>query len=245
MENKGTKQIVGAIVLAGAMIAGAILIRGSSGPSLNNPAGIAALNPPAGISKEDRILGNPKAPVAVIIYADFQCPFCGAVSGLLKDNAPILQALKQRDPNWSPFTPMLLEYAKAGKVQIVYREFPFLGTESFQASEAAMCANDQGKFWEYHDYLYSHQNGENEGAFSDANLRSFAKDVGLDQASFDSCFTSDKYEQAVLDAKAEATNAGVTGTPKGFILKKGKVVSTIDGAEPASSVKTKIDAALK
>lgn len=246
MLNNDQKPIVGAIILAGALIAGAILLKGSSAPFGNTGAGdkvaITALSP---ISKTDRTLGNSKAKVAIVLYEDFQCPFCGAVSGLLKADAPLIKALKQRDPNWDPFMPTVMEYVNNGTVQFVYRDFPFLGPESFQSSEAARCAEDQGKFWEYHDYLYAHQNGENEGAFSDDNLKAFAKTLELDTVYFNKCLDENKYEQAVLDAKNEAASAGVSGTPKGFILKNGKVVNTIDGAEPASTVKQKIDAALK
>lgn len=245
MQNKDTKQIIGAIILAGAMIAGAILIKGSSVPFQTNPGNTVPTATPAPIGENDRILGNPKAKIAVIVYEDFQCPFCGAISGLLEADASLIQALKQRDPSWAPFMPTIKEYAKTGEVQFVYRDFPFLGPESFQASEAARCAEDQGKFWEYHDYLYAHQDGENEGAFSDANLKSFAKTINLDSSSFDQCLDSNKYEQAVIDSKNEAAKAGVTGTPKGFIIKKGKVVNTIEGAESSVIVKQKLDAALK
>jgi protein-disulfide isomerase len=68
---------------------------------------------------------------------------------------------------------------KNGQVQYIYRDFAFLGTESEKASEAARCAADQGKFWQYHDYLFTHQNGENQGNFSSLNLKLFAKELGL------------------------------------------------------------------
>ena len=180
------------------------------------------------------------------MYADFQCPFCGAVSGLMPSNSSLIQSLKQRDPNWTPSTSGIIDnYVKNGSVLFVYRDWAFLGPESVKAAEAARCAGDQGKFWEYHDYLYSHQNGENQGNFSDPHLKSFAKELGLDTSSFDKCLDGNKYTQAVTDSKNEGTTAGVNGTPKGFILKNGKLVGTIEGAEPFSSVKTKIDAALK
>ncbi len=243
MQND-QKSIAGAIIIAGVLIAGAVLLKGSSAPTQNNgdKVAITALSP---VSKEDRTLGSEKAKVTVVLYEDFQCPFCGAVSGQLGADSSLIQALKQRDPNWDPFMPTVMEYVNNGTVQFVYRDFPFLGPESFQASEGARCAEDQGKFWEYHDYLYAHQDGENEGGFSDVNLKSFAKTLGLDTVSFDKCLDENKYEQAVLDSKNEANTAGVTGTPKGFILKNGKVVNTIEGAEPASAVKQKLDAALK
>ena len=235
-----------AIIVAGIVIAGAIFLKGSK-PSLptnvpvnGNGAAVTTLAP---VGAGDKTLGNPKAKVTLVMYEDFQCPFCGAVSGF---NPSLIQSLKQRDPTWTPFMPEIINnYVKNGDVLFVYRDFTFLGPESVRAAEAARCAGDQSKFWEYHDYLYSHQNGENQGNFSDPNLKSFAKNLGLDTTAFDQCLDGSKYAQAVADSKDEGTKAGVTGTPKGFILRDGKIVNTIDGAESLTTVKQKIDAALK
>lgn len=248
MENNGQKQIAGAIIIVGVLIAGAILLKDSKAPSTTKDDGIP-MTTLAPVGKEDKTLGNPKAKVALIMYEDFQCPFCGAVTGLELNSPamkPVMDYLKKSDPNWTAFMPEVVNnYVKNGEVLLVYRDFPFLGSESTRASEAARCAEDQGKFWEYHDYLYAHQNGENEGSFSDPNLKSFAKNLNLDTVLFDKCLDEGKYTQAVADTKAEASRAGVTGTPKGFILKDGKIFATIDGAESLSTVKEKIDAALK
>lgn len=236
-----------AIIVAGAIIAGALLLKGSTPPKSGDGAsnnGTQA-GEPAPVTDKDITKGNPKAGVSLILYTDFQCPFCGAVSGLMPADAQLIKIMKQRDSNWSPFMPEVMNYIKDGKVLFVYRDYAFLGSESLRSSEAARCAGDQGKFWEYHDYLYSHQNGENEGAFSDANLKTFAKNLGLDANSFDTCLDSNKYAQAITDSKSEGDKAGVTGTPKGFILKDGKVVGTIDGAESAQTVKAKLESALK
>ncbi len=240
--NKNQAQIAGAIVIAGLIIAGAILIKGNQAPvSSSNGVPITSLAP---VGKDDRTLGNKNAKVTLILYEDFQCPFCGAVSGLVS-NTDAIKYLKQQVPDWAPFMPAINDYVKSGDVQFVYRDYPFLGPESTRAAEAARCAGDQGKFWEYHDYLYGHQNGENKGGFSDVNLKSFAKGLGLDTTTFNTCLDTGKYAQAVADSKTEGTAAGVTGTPKGFILRNGKLVATIDGAEPLSMVKPKIDNALK
>ncbi len=136
-------------------------------------------------------------------------------------------------------------YVKEGKVRFVYRDYAFLGEESTKSAEAARCAGDQEKFWDYHDYLFTHQNGENHGAFSNPNLKSFAKTLGLDESKFNQCLDSQKYAKAVADEAAAGTKAGVSGTPKGFILVNGKVVSTIDGAEQLATVTAKLDSALK
>ncbi len=258
MQNNDPKSIVGAIIIVGVLIAGAILLRGSSAPknpqtngkevsaTTGIPVTTATLAP---VSKEDRTLGSPNAKVTLIMYEDFQCPFCGAVTGLELNSPsmkPVMDYLRKNDPTWTPFMPEIINnYVKNGQVLFVYRDFTFLGPESVKASEAARCAGDQGKFWEYYDYLYSHQNGENKGGFADPKLKSFAKELNLNTSDFDKCLDSGKYTEAVMDSNKEGSTAGVTGTPKGFILRDGKIAGTIEGGESLSTVKPKIDAALK
>lgn len=229
MQNNDQKQIAGAILIVGVLIAGAILLKDSKSPTVNPP--VAGTVPtttlaPVGAIDGNRIIGNPQAKITLVLYEDFQCPFCG-------------KFFKESEQN------IRETYVKNGNVRLVYRDFAFLGPESIKASEAARCADDQGKFWNYYDYLFTHQNGENQGGFSDPNLKSFAKVLGLDTTSFNKCLDDGKYAQAIADSKNEAGTAGVTGTPKGFILKNGKVVDTIDGAIPFDMVKQKLDAVLK
>lgn len=245
IEKKNTKnqQIAGAIIIAGVLIAGAILLKGNTAPRINNPTNNDVA--PAKVSKEDKTLGNPQAKVTLILYEDFQCPFCGAISGLVSDTDAIRYLKQNVDPKWAPFMPYVNGRVKSGDLLFVYRDYAFLGPESIQSAEAARCAGDQNKFWEYHDYLYTHQNGENKGGFSDSNLKSFAKTLNLNSILFNKCLDENKYGQAVLDSRNEASKAGVNGTPKGFILKGKKIVSTIEGAESLSSVKPKIENALK
>jgi len=243
-ETKSSKlSIPVAIIIVGVLIAGAIYLSSTVKPTnttitKNNgiPVSTTTLAP---VGVGDRTLGNPNAKVTLIMYEDFQCIYCGAVA-----NSPaslsLIKSLQQRDPSWTPFMPEVVNnYVKNGKVQLVYRDYAFLGPESVESAEAARCAGDQGKFWEYHDYLFAHQNGENQGNFSNSHLESFAKDLGLNTTDFNKCLDTNKYAQAVADSKTEGDNAGVTGTPKGFILKDGKIISTIDGAESLTTVKTK------
>ncbi len=254
-KNVDSQQIAGAIIIAGLIIAGTILLKGGQIVATNNNA--AAPNAPSApnpgniqftpVSAADRTLGNKSAKITLVMYEDFQCPFCGAISGL-EPNSAIIKSMQQRDSTWTPFMPEILKnYVNTGKVLFVYRDFPlsFLGAESYRSAEAARCAGDQGKFWEYHDYLFGHQKGEGQGAFSDTNLKSFAGKLGLDSNTFNQCLDSNKYTKIVKDSEAEGKTVGVTGTPKGFILKGGKVIATIDGAESLTAVKPKIDAALK
>ena len=252
MQNN-QKSIISAIVVVGVLIAGAILLRGSrpstpaNAPTGNSggngiPVTTATLTP---VGSGDRVMGNPNAKVTLVMYEDFQCVFCGAVSGS-QSNTPAIQYLLKNDPSWTPFMPVVMNYVKNGSIQFVYRDYPFLGPESTRAAEAARCAEDQGQFWQYHDYLFAHQGEENKGTFSDPNLESFAKTLGLNTIDFNNCLSSNKYGQAVADSKTEGDTAGVTGTPKGFILiNNNKLVATIDGAESAPMVQQKLDAALK
>ncbi|HWA32047.1 MAG TPA: thioredoxin domain-containing protein [Candidatus Paceibacterota bacterium] len=239
MQNNAPKQIAGSILLAALIVAGAILLKDKTpnqnagpvavqGAGTNTqaaPAPAAAGTSFAPIAAADHTLGNPNAKVAVVMYEDFQCPFCGR---FFSDSEKVM-----RD-----------NYVTPGKVLLVYRHYAFLGPESTHAAEASECAAEQGKFWQYHDYLFSHQNGENKGAFADANLEAFAGTLGLDTSAFDSCFNSDKYANLVDADKSGGSQAGVQGTPKGFILVNGKVVDTIDGAQPSSVVTQKLDAVL-
>ncbi len=233
MENKiNTSQIAGAILIVGVIIAGAILLRGKT-PSVqpttdkNQAANIQTAPIIAPVSAQDHTLGNLNAKVTIVEYADFQCPFCG-------------KFYKETEQ------PIISQYVNTGKVQLVYRDFAFLGEESIDAAEASWCAGDQGKYWEYNNYLFTHQNGENKGAFSVPNLESFAKGLGLNTTTFNQCLESKKYEKAVNDSTTEAgQKAGVQGTPKGYILVNGNIVETIDGAQPLTIVAPKIEAALK
>ncbi len=120
-----------------------------------------------------------------------------------------------------------------------YFNFAFLGEESQWAAEAAECAGDQNSFWEFHDYLFSHQNGENQGAFSKDNLKGFAKDMGLDTKAFNSCMDSGKYTQLVKDQTNIGRQLGVQSTPTFAV--NGKAVV---GAQSFDTFKQTIDSLL-
>lgn len=162
-------------------------------------------------------LGDKNAKVEVIEFGDFQCPFCG-------------RFLKEVEPS------LIKDYVDTGKAKFAFRHYAFLGQESTWAAEASECANEQGKFWDYHNYLYSHQGGENQGAFSKDNLKSFAATLGLNSSQFASCLDSDKYAKNVADDLSTGQKAGVNGTPGTFI--NGQLVV---GAQPYASFKTIID----
>ncbi len=201
MDEQTNKFLIpGAIVLAAVVIAVAVIysVNGPSAGNKKDNSKTAALGVLPAVSSTDFVLGDQNAPVTMIEYGDFQCPFCGK---FFKETEPTLRE----------------KYVKTGKVKFIYRDFAFLGPESTWAANAAKCAGEQGKFWQYHDYLFNSQRGENQGAFSKDNLKGFAKVVGLDIAKFNICLDSDKYNDAISKETKSGGEAGVTGTPANFI----------------------------
>ena len=120
-----------------------------------------------------------------------------------------------------------------------YFNFAILGDESLWSAEAAECAGDQDKFWEFHDYLFSHQNGENKGAFSKDNLKKFATDMKLDTEAFNTCLDSGKYTELITEQHTIGQQLGVQSTPT-FAINGQAVV----GAQGFDTFKQKIDALL-
>ncbi len=110
------------------------------------------------------------------------------------------------------------QYIDSGKVKVVYHNFAVLGQESTWAAEAADCAGDQGKFWDYATYLLENQAGENQGAFTKDKLKQFARTLKIaDTATFDQCLDSDKYLASVQGEVGQGQAQGVRATPTFFI----------------------------
>ena len=189
------------------------------------------------VNDDDPVLGPKDAKVTVIVFEDFQCPFCGAASGL---NPEMVKSMQSRDPNWQPAeTNIIKDFVDTGKVRLVWKDYPFLGQESVWAAAAARCAQDQGKFWEYHKKLFSSQKGENEGAFSKENLKKFATELKLDTKAFNDCMDTGKHEAKVQQAVTYGQSVGVSGTPASFV--NGQLVS---GAAGYATFKPMIEAEL-
>src|SRR3989441_1662411 len=150
-------------------------------------------------------LGPAAAPVTIVEFSDFQCPFC-------KQVVPTL-------------TQVLSRYRE--KVKLVFRDFPIdsLHPQARKAAEAARCAQDQGKFWDYHDALFA-----NTPKLSPEQLKTYAQQVGLDLPSFERCLASGTHAAAVQKSLDEGIRLGVTGTPAFFI--NGELLS---GAQPVEN----------
>lgn len=165
---------------------------------------------PPGVD-DDPALGPEDAPVTIIEFSDYQCPFCARAEPTIKQ--------------------VLEEYGD--KVRLVYRDFPLdqLHPYARKASEASHCAEEQGKFWEYHDALY-----EDQGSINEAGLEQFAKDLGLDMDAFNSCLDSGKYADEVQKDLEDGQEYGVSGTPAFFVNG-----FSISGAQPFAVFKDIID----
>jgi protein-disulfide isomerase len=113
---------------------------------------------------------------------------------------------------------LIEEYINTGKVHFTYRSMGrWIGSESVEAAEAAYCAGDQGKYWEYHDTLFANWNGENLGAFSSKRLNDFARYLKLNTGDFNACRSGNKYLDRVNQDRTDGERLGVKGTPSFFI----------------------------
>src|SRR5712691_2465349 len=139
-----------------------------------------------------RLRGDPKAPVVIVEFSDFQCPYCQSVEPTLKK--------------------LLAKYE--GRVSLVYRDLPLreIHPQAQLAAEASRCAGEQGKFWEYHDSLF-----ENQDKLNREGLLQQARKLKFDEKQFDSCLSSGKYKPQIEQERQLGLEAGVTGTPGFFI----------------------------
>lgn len=178
---------------------------------------------------DDPIRGNPDAPITIVEFSDYQCPFCARF--------------------YAQTLPLLLEeYIDEGKVNLVYRDFPVqrIHPNALAAAAAAECADDQGKYWEYHDTLFEKQNAwaklDSNSAIS--TFSQFAAEIELEQQQFDNCLESGKYLEEVQADFSDGKNYQVTGTPGFFIGNEDIGFVKIIGAKPYDAFKKVIDAQL-
>ena len=133
------------------------------------------------------------------------------------------------------------DFVDKGRIEFVFRHFPFIGEESVRAAEATECARDQGKFWEYHDTVFENWNGVNRGAYSDDNLKGFATRLQLDRDAFDSCLANGKYSGKVEEDFQLGERMGVDSTPTLFL--QGRRIQAADYSELAALIESAIEAA--
>lgn len=137
--------------------------------------------------------GPDDAPIVIVEFSDFECPFC---------------------TKWHNETYLPLREKYPDQIKLVYRNFPLIGlhANAYLAAEAAMCAGDQDRYWDYHEALFESKNGMGEAAF-----KGYAAELGLDTADFNDCLDSRKYEEFVKDDMNYAASIGVQSTPTFYV----------------------------
>jgi protein-disulfide isomerase len=160
------------------------------------------------------VMGPASAPVTLVAFSDFQCPFCSRAVPTLKE----------------------IEDQYKGKLKVAFKQMPLpFHDKAHLAAEAALAANEQGKFWQYHDKLFANQQ-----ALDRPSLEKYAEELGLNMTKFKSALDSGKFKDKVDSDAKEGAAVGATGTPT-FFINGTKLV----GAQPADAFKTLIDKELK
>jgi protein-disulfide isomerase len=199
-------------LLGSSLLAAGIASAGESQGAVSREDLIATVERGSGPSK-----GSSDAPVVIVEFSDFQCVYCR------KFRQETLPKIEER-------------YIRAGKVRFVYRHLALLGEASILAAQAASCAHDQGKFWEYHDKLFGNRSPL---AFTSARLKRYAGELALDEKTFGGCFDSKKHAERVEAETLIGRALGATGTPT-FLINGQLLI----GAYPFETFQQGLDAML-
>ncbi len=195
------------IIAVVAVVAAVLVI----GPGLQASGQVVVPTTVALPNPDGAALGDPKAPVKVEVFSDFLCIHCqeyveGKVPGVIGESQFIEQ------------------YVSTGKVYYIYHPFRVIAPESDNGAMAALCAADQGKFWQYHDVIFANV-GTVPDPMSTKTLTEFAKAINLNISDFQSCMSSNKYAQKLTEEQAYGVQKGIQGTPS-FLIDGTQIVSS-------------------
>ena len=216
--------IVAALVLAFTLNGGSTSKQGIEGDVTGNSGQVKDTGDSGVLSEGDPVLGDKNAPVSVVEFSDFECPYCKRAYG------STLQGLKDS------------EMFKNGEVNLVYKHFPLsrIHPDAQKAAEASECANRQGMFWEYHDKLF-----ENQNSLGVSSLKQYAEEVGLDTNEFNSCLENGEAKSKVSSDMQTGRDNGARGTPYFVIVNKETgQTQTVSGAVPWNQLKPSIQQVL-
>lgn len=247
MEQENTQQTTQiknnlavpiAIVIAGALVAGAVYL-GQRGDArdITPPTGIqqeeeelsTSLENMAPITSKDHIIGDPNALIKIVVYSDMECPFCKRFHSTMQQ--------------------IMEEYGKDGKVAWIYRHFPLDSLHSKARTEAVAseCANELGgndAFWKYADRFFELTPSNNQTDIA-AVLPQIALEIGLDETKFNSCLASKKYDKHIQDDLDNATATGGNGTPWSIVITANGKKYPLSGAQPYETVKQLVELGLQ
>jgi protein-disulfide isomerase len=214
--------IIGSVVIV-ALLVVALLI--AQNPSTQPVAEITSVPTQTWPQANGKTMGPADAKVVVMEFADFQCPYCKVVHDKI---LPLI----------------ISDYVATSKVRFEFHHFVVVdgnvgGTESRRAAQASECAKEQGKFWDYFNILFTNQGTEGSGVFNDNRLKTYAAAVKLDTNKFNTCLSSNKYAQQVVDDETKAQDLSLSGTPA-LLVNNQLVQNPVD----YTVVKAAIDAAI-
>ena len=235
-EQRNRLIWIGSITLLALVIAFFLIY-----PQLKPLAAVQPATPIARPSVDRNNTGDPNAPVKLVEFSDYQCPYCKNF--------------------WADTEAQVIDaYVKPGKVYFTSRSAGnFVSDnanratggsdrESLDSAAAAYCAADQNKYWQMYDALFTNVLGEADGiSFTPRRLQAIAQSVGLDMNAYNSCFSSAKYESQANQDLQDAVTAGLQGTPFfviNYTVNGQTKTDTVDGAQPFSAFQQKLDAAL-
>jgi protein-disulfide isomerase len=213
---------IGAVVAGLILVIVLVVVNGTPGGTPTTLA-VPAFQAPAALA-DGRSLGKADAPIAIDVWADYQCPYCGQFAEQIE----------------SLIIPL---YVQPGQARLTARDLAFLGQESIDAAVAARVAGDLGdKFWPYHDMLFANQHGENKGAFTRERLADIAVAVGLDRQAFLTAMDDPKYLAAVQQETDEGGAQGIRSTPT-MIVNGQRFDALLDWAKVAAYLDSLVAAA--
>ena len=172
-------------------------------------------NAPINLTSGSPVLGSASAPITIVEFGDYQCEAC--YHWYHNTRADIID-----------------NYIETGKVNLVFMDLPFLGRDSITAAQATYCADDQGKYWEYHETLYNFQEAIDNGWASKDRLVSFAFNLDMNMDEFNDCMDSSKYAKRVKANYDESQRFGAEATPTFLIISPDGAVKKITSAQPYS-----------
>jgi protein-disulfide isomerase len=230
--KKSNLMIPIAIIIAGALIAGAVMYSGIGGSTDTGQQGIVqesgSTDKVRPVSSDDHIKGNVNAPVVIVEYSDFECPFCQRFHVTMNQ--------------------IMDEYGKDGDVAWVYRHFPLdqLHSKARGEAVASECVNEIGgndAFWKFTDRFFE-LTPANDQTDIETVIPQIVREIGIDEQRFNKCMNSGKYDSHIEDDIANATETGGRGTPWSVVISPNGRTFPLSGAQPYASVKQLIDIAL-
>jgi len=180
-----------------------------------NRMNMSGQNAPINLTSGSPVLGSTSAPITIVEFGDYQCEAC--YHWYHNTRADIID-----------------NYIETGKVNLVFMDLPFLGRDSITAAQATYCADDQGKYWEYHDTLYNFQEAIDNGWASKDRLVSFAFNLDMNLDEFNDCMDSSKYAKRVKANYDESQRFGAEATPTFLIISPDGNMKKITSAQPYS-----------